>query len=518
MSLQRRYKLAYVATAAGMLAVGAIALTLVAPRRNELAEADRLREQGKLAEALDRYQAVLARDPNHEHALWGAAATQLARQEPDLALAYLNRYLTRYPRGRYALDARRALGQVRGAYVQERRPSPELAPAPVPALPAGPSREVRAAWARAEKLERHNRLLDAVATYAAIAESNAEGPTRATAFERMARCEARRAPFDYERVRHFYLRAQRAYRDINDVPNALRCGQLAYLAQEYARVQGERERLAAEQRELQALAREVVPQPGPREAFEETLKAFRAGDDVTALAGARALSAEVPAAWFVAGMVHSRQGDWDTARTELRLYLSKEPQSELAGEARRTLAAMEGRRPLLVDDFLRPAIRWRVKGERREVVPVTEDPPAPLDGPALRIDPGQTLYTSFERADVGTVSLQVYVPPSDALPLPRLAWQPYGPDALTCAPLYLTERGFQFYGQRGEPTQVASGWRKLTLDVTRAVISAQVDDAFIGEVPREAPFTGLQIEAGDALGVGPAYLDSVRITSPLPAP
>ena len=517
MILKRRYKLVYVITAAIMLAVAAVALTRIAPRPHEVRAADALRKQGRLPQALDLYQDVLAREPHNEGALWGVAATHLARQDADLALEYLNRYLSRYPRGKHSAEARGALGRVRALYVQNAAPSPELAPGPAPAIPPGPSRALQAAWARAEKLERHDRLLDAVAAYAAIAESNADGPTRAAALERMARCEARRPPFDYDRVRHFYFRAQRAYRDINDLANAERCGQLAYLAQEYARVKGEREKLAAEQVEVETLARESVPEPGPREAFEETLKAYRAGDDTTALAGARALADKVPAAWFVAGMIHARQGDWDSARTELRLYLSKEPKSDLAEEARRELAAMEGKRPLLVDDFLRPAVRWRVDGESRDVVPATEAPPEPADGPCLRLDPGQGIYTSFDEAEVSSLSLRLYIPPSDAPPLPRLSLQPYGPDALTCAPLYLTERGFEFFGQKARPTPVSAGWRRLVIDVTRSVVSAQVDGAFIGEVPRESAFSGLHLIAGDARGVGPLYLDDVLVTAPLAA-
>jgi len=315
--LRAHHKTAYVVTAAVMLAVGAVALTLITPHRSEVQQADALRADGRLPQALDLYQDVLAKDPHNEGALWGVAATHLARQDPAMALEYLNRYLRRYPRGKHATEAKTALGRVRGTFIQAQRPSPELVPAPAPPLPTGPSHELRMAWERAEKHERHSRWLDAVAAYAAIAEGSADGLTRGAAFERMARCEAQRPPFDYERVRHFYLRAQRAYREAGDTADASRCQELAYLAQEYARVKGEREKLAAEQAEVERLAKESVPQPGPREVFEQALSAYRAGDDQTALQVARPLLNQVPAAWYVVGMIHARQGNWEAARREL---------------------------------------------------------------------------------------------------------------------------------------------------------------------------------------------------------
>ncbi|MBM3476747.1 MAG: tetratricopeptide repeat protein, partial [Armatimonadetes bacterium] len=410
MMLKPRFKAAYVITAAVMLALAAVVLTLVTPRRDEVQTADRLRAEGRLPEALDLYQDTLAKDPHDEGALWGVAATHLARRDTALALEYLNRYLRRYPRGRHSAEARAALGRVRAAYVREQKPSPELAPSPPPFVPPGPSREIEAAWERAEKLERHARLLEAITAYAAIAESSADGINRATAFERMARCEARRPPFDYARVRHFYLRAQRAYRESNALADASRCQQLAYLAQEYARVKGEQEKLAKEQREVAALAQQMVPEPEPREVFAEALAAYRAGDDAAALGGASKLLDQVPAAGYIVGMIHARQGNWEAARRELEEYVTREPGTELAAEARRELAAMRGKRPLFLDSFLRPAVKWRLDGEAADVVPVTEVKPAPepSDGPCLRLDPGQGTYTSFARTEVAAISFRLF--------------------------------------------------------------------------------------------------------------
>jgi tetratricopeptide (TPR) repeat protein len=514
---KRQVKLAYVLSAAIMLAGAAVALTLLAPRRDEVSTADRLRSEGRYAEALDLYQDTLAKDPTNEEALWGVAATHLARQDPPSALDYLNRYLRRYPRGRHSTEARSALGKLRGAYVENRKPSPELNPGTPPAMPAGPPREIEAAWEQAEKLERHGQLLDAVAAYAAVGESAADGVTRGAAFERMARCEARRPPFDYERVRHFYLRAQRAYREAADAQDADRCQQLAYLAQEYARVEGEREKLAEERREVERQARELVPAPGPREAFEEALAAFRAGDDPTALREAGALLDQVPAAWYIVGMVHARQGDWEAARRELDHYVAQEPSTDFAERAREQLALMRDKRPLLVDDFLRSAAKWRLDGEKHDAVPATESlkGPEPSEGPAMRLDPGQGTYTSFDKAEKATLSLRLYVPPADAPPLPRTRWQLYGPDALTCAPLLLTDKGLQFFGGTDKPVSVEPGWHTLTIDVTRSVVSAQVDGRFIGEVAREGPFNGVHVRTNENDEAGPLYLDDVTVVEPL---
>jgi tetratricopeptide (TPR) repeat protein len=514
---KRQVKIAYVLSAAIMLAGAAVALTLLAPRSSEVSTAGRRRSEGRYGEALDLYQDTLARDPTNEDALWGVAATHLARQDPPSALDYLNRYLRRYPRGRYSTEARSALAKLRGAYVERREPSPELNPGTPPAMPAGPPREIEAAWEQAEKLERHGRLLDAVAAYAAVAESAADGITRGAAFERMARCEARRPPFDYERVRHFYLRAQRAYREAADAQDGDRCQQLAYLAQEYARVKGEREKLAKEQQEVEQQARELVPAPGPREAFEEALAAFKAGDDAAALRQGRALLNQVPAAWYIVGMVHARQGDWEAARGELDHYVAKEPGTEFAERARERLVAIRDKRPLLVDDFLRPAAKWRLDGEKPDVLPATEalPGPEPSEGRCLRLDPGQGAYTSFEKAENATLNLRLYVPPADVPPLPRTRWELYGPDALTCAPLLLTDKGFQFFGQTGKPVPVEPGWHTLTMDVTRSVVSAQVDRRFIGEVAREGPFNGLHIRCNESGDASPVYLDDVTVVEPL---
>jgi tetratricopeptide (TPR) repeat protein len=515
-----RFKAAYVITAAVMLALAAVVLTLVAPRRDEVRAADAMRAEGHLLEALDLYQDTLARDPQDEGALWGVAATHLARRDSAMALEYLSRYLRRYPRGTHSTEARVALAKVRGEYVQAQKPSPELAPNPPPLVPPGPSREIQAAWERGEKLERHGRLLEAITAYAAIAQSSADGISRATALERMARCEARRPPFDYERVRHFYLRAQRVYRESNALADADRCQQLAYLAQEYARVKGEQEKLAKEQAEVAALAQKTVPEPGPREVFEEVLAAYRAGDDAAALQGASRLLNQVPAAQYIMGMIHARQGDWDAARRELEQYVAAEPTAEFAAEARRQLTAMSGKRPLLLDSFLRSAVKWRLDHEAPDVVPVTEVKPAPdpSDGPCLRLDPGQGTYTSFGKTEVVTITLRLFVPPSDAPQLPRLRWQLYGPKALTCAPLYLTAKGYQFFGQRDKPVLPTPGWQALTIDATKSVVSAQVDGRFIGEVPREADFTGLHIVAEETPRAALLYLDDVRVLEPIPTP
>jgi len=517
--LKPRFKAVYVVAAALLLALAAVALTLTAGRHDEVRTADAMRAEGRLSEALDLYQDTLARDPHNEGALWGVAATHLARHDSPMTLEYLSRYLRRYPRGPHSAEARAALGRVRGELIRAQQPSPELAPVPAPVLPSQSARKTQAAWDQAEKLERHGRLLDAISTYAAIAESSADGVTRAAALERMARCESRRPPFDYERVRHFYLRAQRVYRESNALADAGRCQQLAYLAQEYARVKGEQEKLAQEQAEVAALARQVVPAPGPREVFEEALTAYRAGDDPDALRAATTLLSQVPAAAYIVGMIHARQGEWDAARRELERYVAIEPHTEFAAEARRQLAAMRGKRPLLVDSFLRPAVKWRLDGEAPDVVPVTEVKPAPdpSDGPCLRLDPGEGTYASFAKTEVATITVRLFVPPSDKPPLPRLRWQLYGAKALTCAPLYLTDRGYVFFGQRGKPVPPASGWQALTIDVTKSVVSAQVDGRFIGDVAREADFSGLHIIADETPRAGPLYVDEVRVLEPIAA-
>ena len=507
------HKWAYVIGAAVFLAGAAVALTLLTPRRTDCARADALRVAGRYPEALDAYQDLLARDPNHEEALWGVAQVHLARRNPAMALQYLNRYLQKHPKGLHAAEARAALARVRGAYVDSQKPSPELSPGPAPSIPPGPPREIVEAWERAAKLERHSQWLDAITAYAAIAESSADGLVRGAALERMARCEAQRPPFDYQRVRHFYLRAQRAYRDAGDWGNASRCQELAYLAEEYARVKAEREKLAEQQREVAEVAEALVPQPGPREVFEHALSAYRVGDDQTAVQEAEQLKAQVPAAWYVLGMVHARSGDWEAARRELEQYLTREPETEFAAEARRELAEMQGKRPLFLDDFLRPATKWRLDGEKPDVVPATESVagPDPSDGPCLRLDPGAGTYTSFDQADLATLSLRLHVPPSDAPPLPRTRVQLYGPDVLTCAPLFITSRGYEFFGQTDRPAPLVAGWHRLLIDVTKALVTAQVDGRFVGEVPREGAFAGVHIRTDAAERAGPLYIDDVRV-------
>lgn len=511
-----RHKVAYVIGAATLLALAAVALTLLPPTRDTIAKADALRERGDLLGALDLYQEVLAEDPNNERALWGVAAAHLARQDRRMGLEYLNRYLNRHPRGRYATEAQQTLQRVRGDYVAAEQPSPELVPSP-PTRPSQLPTELQAVWERAEKLERRQRWLDAITVYAAVAESSADGATRAAAFERMALCEARRPPFDYNRVRHFYARAQRVYREIGDFANAQRCQQLAQLAGEYAKIKAERERLVREQQETVRQTRAAAPQRGPRELFQETLSAYRAGNYALALQSARGLVTQVPAAWYVIGMIHTREGDWEAARQELQHYLSLEPNTEFAEQARRELISIQGKRPVFLDTFLRPATRWRIRGEKPDVIPITEvlAGPEPSDGPCLRVDPGQAVYTSFGVVCPATIGFQLYVPRSDAPPLPRVRWQLYGPDALTCAPLYLTDKGYQFQGQRGKPIPSRSGWQTLSIDVTTGTVTAHVDARFIGETSREASFGGVLIVAGEGDPASPLYIDEVRVVQPL---
>ena len=239
-------KWVYIASVSVLLAATAFLLTVISTRHNPVAAADSLRQAGRYSEALDRYQDVLARDPANEKALWGVAQTHLARNDPAMALEYLNRYLGKHPRGRYATEARQALDQARAALVAGRKPSPELTPEPAPALPAEPPPQLSDQWQDALTLEGRGALLDAITIYAAIAQTTDDTRVRAACLERIARCEARRPPFDFDRIRHFYLEAARAYRALDDRQNSARCQELAYLAQEYARVSAEREKLAEE--------------------------------------------------------------------------------------------------------------------------------------------------------------------------------------------------------------------------------------------------------------------------------
>jgi TolA-binding protein len=88
-----------------------------APSRAEAAEArtllaDVALASGDLPRALERYLAVAARFaelPAAESALYAAARIELRRARPAEARALLERYLARYPSGRYADDARRQL-------------------------------------------------------------------------------------------------------------------------------------------------------------------------------------------------------------------------------------------------------------------------------------------------------------------------------------------------------------------------------------------------------------------------
>jgi tetratricopeptide (TPR) repeat protein len=511
------HKWAYVISVAVLLAGTAVMLTVLTPGRDPVRSADALRSQGDYPSALDAYQGVLAAEPDDPEALWGVAQTHLARRDSAKALDYLNRYLQKHPKGVHVAEARAALTRVRGSYVDNRQPTPELAPAPGPALPPGPPPQLTAAWDRAAKLERHSRWLEAVSAYAAIAESAADGLTRAAAFERMARCEAQRSALDYDRIRHFYQRAERAYREAADIPHARRCQDLAYTAQEYARVKAEREKLARERREVAEKAREAVPAPEPRQVFEKALAALRAGDEQTAVQEARRIAESTPAAWYVIGEVHARRAAWDEARRELTYYLAKEPAGIFADEARRELAAMQGKRPLLLDDFLRGADRWRIQGRTKGAVPAIETVPGPegRDSPCLRIDPGQTVYASFASGEVVTLRLRIRIPATAEEPATRVRFQPYGDEEATCVPLYVYERGLQFFGARQKPVPIGAGWCRLAMDFTKQTVSAQAEGQWIGEVPRDADLTGLAVTVESEEG-DPVYLDDVRIVEQLP--
>jgi TolA-binding protein len=92
-------------------------LLAAAPGRGDEAEARILlaevaQAQGALELAVTRYLAVatqLSDLPAAESALYAAARIELRRTRAAAARALLTRYLDRYPRGRYAVDARREL-------------------------------------------------------------------------------------------------------------------------------------------------------------------------------------------------------------------------------------------------------------------------------------------------------------------------------------------------------------------------------------------------------------------------
>lgn len=90
------------------------------PTRSEQAEAriflaDVAQASGKLEVAVARYEAVAAKFsdlPAAESALYDAARIELRRARPAEARVLLDRYLIRYPSGRYADDAQRELAKL----------------------------------------------------------------------------------------------------------------------------------------------------------------------------------------------------------------------------------------------------------------------------------------------------------------------------------------------------------------------------------------------------------------------
>ncbi len=515
MSQSGRGKWLYVASVAALLAGAAVALTLLTPRRGPVAQADQLREAGRYSEALDLYQTVLSGDPNNAQALWGVAATHIARSDHAMALDYLNRYLRAHPRGKHAHEASLALGRTRRLLVESETPSPELAPEPAPPFPVGPPPKVVQQWDRALDLEQRGQLLDAISAYAALAESAEDGRVRAASLERIARCEARRPPFDYERIRHFYLEAARAYRDLNDKQNSARCKELAYLAEEYRRVSEERKKLAEERRALAAERPPPPSPPGPEEIYAKALEALKAGDDEKALAQAEKVAGKVAGASYILGMVHLRQGLWDDARQEFEQYLTEVPEGEFADEVRAELADIKGKRPLLIDTFRRGASKWRLADTNGEAQPTTEARGGAdaSDGPCLKLEPGQGAYASFDKAAAATIELRIYDSPPGALPPTRI--QLYAAGDNTCAPLLIDERGYRFVSQSTPKAPRAKGWRKLVIDVSDEVVTAHIDGEFVGEVWRESGFSGVLIETDRAEDAAPLLIDEVRVVEHL---
>jgi hypothetical protein len=290
---------------------------------------------------------------------------------------------------------------------------------------------------------------------------------------------------------------------------------MANLAQEYARVKAEQEKLAEQQRELEALvaAQDAIEAPEPRESFALALEAYQAGDQATAIAEATKVRGTVPEASFILGITHAEVGAWDDARLELREYLQADPSGGFAAAAKRELAAMRGKRPLLIDSFRRGAVKWRLRREEPDITPLTEAPEAdtPGDGICMRLEPGHEAYTSFGESDVASITLTLLDDPVGARPMPVTRINLYSDEDHTCAPFLIDEGGYAFIGQREDAAQRSYGWRVLTIDVTGRTVSAQIDDQYIGEVPREGPFSGLSIQTDASDDAGPLLIDEVRI-------
>ena len=248
--------------------------------------------------------------------------------------------------------------------------------------------------------------------------------------------------------------------------------------------------------------------------FGEALAALRAGNLQAAEEQARAVAGEFIEAQYVLGMVHAKQGLWEQARPELKRYLAEIPDGPYAQQARDELAAMRGRRPLLLASFESGAANWRLEGEEEALEPATVvfDGEAPLEGLCLRLEPGEIAYTSFEES-AGPVSVEVMLlePSAEDPPLPTLQFALYAAGTYTAAPLLVTERGYYFVGHRHERADRKPGWRRLVIDVTESLVSAQVDDQFIGEVPREAGVAGLRIETETDEGAGPVFIEEIRV-------